>query len=139
MGHKAKAITGVVMSVCGAPGGNHPLCLCKDLSCECPDIPVLVSTGDTTITPPLLNHSYYLKGHMPDMLQQLFCRARWARVNLIQCSVFPVALQVLCPGTGASTDKEVACNEDHRVWLSREPYGRPCLVLQQTHSEPNQW
>lgn len=49
--------------------GNHPLCLCKGLSCDCPELPIPVSTGDTIITPPLLHHSHYWKGHMPDMLQ----------------------------------------------------------------------
>lgn len=57
---KDKAIIGVVTSVCGAPGGSHPLCLCKSLSCACPELPILVSRRDTIITPPLLNHSHYL-------------------------------------------------------------------------------
>lgn len=130
MGHKAKAISGVVTSMCGAPGGNHPLC--QGLSCDCPELPILVSMGDTIITPPLLNHSHYLKDHMPDMLQRLLCKARPAGFNSLQCSAFPAALQVLCPGT----DKEVACSKDHQVW---RPCGSPCSVLQQAHSEPNQW
>lgn len=83
--------------------------------------------GDTVITPPLLNHSHYLKGHMLDMLQQPFCRAGWAWFYSLQCFIFPAALQVLCPDMGTSTDKEVACSEDHQAWLSNETLWQPLL------------
>lgn len=132
---KDKAIIGVVTSVCGAPGGIHPLCLCKSLSCDCPELPVLVSRGDTINYTTIAPSQPLFDCHMPDVLQQLFCRARGARFNSLQCSAFPAALQVLCPGTTTSTDKEAACSEDHQVWLSRErPCGSPCSVLQQAHS-----
>jgi len=65
--------------------------MCKGVSFDCPELPTLASTGDTTITPPLLNHGHYLKGNMPHMLLQSFCRAGGALLDLLQCWVFPAA------------------------------------------------
>lgn len=74
MESEAKAIIDIVTSVV-LQGGNHPQCMCKGLSCDSPELPILASAGDTVITSPLLNHGHYFKSNMPEMLQQSFGRA----------------------------------------------------------------
>lgn len=51
-------------AICGASKGNSPRSMCKGLSFDCPELLILVSVGDTIITPPWLNQSYYLTGNM---------------------------------------------------------------------------
>lgn len=106
--------------MCGAPGGNHPRCVCKGLSCDCPELPRLASAGDTIITPPLLNHGHYSKGNVPNMLQQSFCWAGWARFNLLRCWIFPAALEAPCAAMGANTGSKAVCSQEHQDWLSGE-------------------
>lgn len=117
--------------MCGAPGGNHPLLLCKGLTCDCPELPTLISTGDTIITPPLLNHSHYLKDHMPDMLQQLFCKARRAGFNSPQCSVFQQPCRCFVQARQSAQIRRLPAARIIRSGSLERPCGSPCLVLQQ--------
>ena len=76
VGSGAKAIIDVVTSVVLQEETTH--CVCARVCADCPELPILASTGNTIITPPLFNHSHYLKGNMPKILQQSFSRAGWA-------------------------------------------------------------
>lgn len=129
VGHKAKAITGVVTSMLVLQGETtHRACA-----------RVWAVTALSTCTCSCF-HGWHHNYTTIAQSQSLFERPHaWhasaavlngsVQFTSVLCipSCLAGALQVLCPGTGTSKDKEVACSEDHWVWLSRETLWQPLL------------